>query len=284
MKSAMGNKGFFVDRATQAWVRATGRPIVFEQYPWLIGPIGNEGQIADEWLDREAAALGGSLVEGGGLLCRMSELGGEGFDPARLAKPIVEFYEQTSDWRMDLWSQWSPVAWPVGWLLSTVFSRRLQQFDLPLRPLDTADGIDSRIVQIIDKDESRVGAAWLRTFRATGQTIYSGWYGTAILPGAVRPSLRVVFPLPNGSVTVFLCPEVRGDGSLVLRSPIGPFGSDGAYLVVSRKDGVSGWVRRVPLAEEFVVSVDRDGALRTDHTLALWAIPVVRLHYRIGKI
>ena len=97
---------------------------------------------------------------------------------------------------------------------------------------------------------------WLRTLRATGRTIYSGWYGTTTLPESHRPSLRVVFPLPNGSVTVFLRPEVRPDGDLVLASPIGPFGTEGAYLVVVGSDRESGWVRRVPLAEEFVVLVD----------------------------
>ena len=60
-----------------------------------------------------------------------------------------------------------------------------------------------------------------------------------------------MFPLPNGNVTVFLRPEVRPDGALVLASPIGPFGTEGAYLVVVGSDRETGWVRRVPLAEEF---------------------------------
>jgi len=33
---------------------------------------------------------------------------------------------------MEVWSQWSPIAWPFGWLLSTLFSRRLQQLGIPL--------------------------------------------------------------------------------------------------------------------------------------------------------
>jgi hypothetical protein len=84
-------------------------------------------------------------------------------------------------------------------------------------------------------------------------------------------------------VTVFLRPEVRSDGALVLRSPIGVFGGDGAYLVVVRPDRRSGWARRVPLAEEFVVWVDGDGGLRTDHSLDPWGLPIVRLHYRLGR-
>ena len=104
------------------------------------------------------------------------------------------------------------------------------------------------------------------------------------MPESHRPSLRVVFPLPNGNVTVFLRPEVRPDGALVLASPIGPFGTEGAYLVVVGSDRESGWVRRVPLAEEFVVSVDDEGTLRTDHTVSFWRVPVFRLHYRMTKV
>jgi len=284
MMFGMREAGNLFDHVTQAWVRRTGRKVSFAALPWLIGPTGDRDQIDDGWLRREAEHLGGNLIEGGGLLDRMTDLGGDGFDPGLLAKPIVEFYERTSDWRMDVWSQWSTAAWPFGWLLTSVFSQRLGQLNLPLRSLDTAHGIDSRIVVVQDHNGFRLGAAWFRTLRATERTIYSGWYGTTTLPESHRPSLRVVFPLPNGNVTVFLRPEVRPDGALVLASPIGPFGTEGAYLVVVGSDRESGWVRRVPLAEEFVVSVDDEGTLRTDHTLSFWRVPVFRLHYRMTKV
>ena len=129
----------------------------------------------------------------------MRDLAGGGFDPSLLAHQVVDFYERTSAWRLEVWSQWSAVAWPAGWLLSSVFSTRLQQLGLPLLPLDAAHGIDSRIVAVEDHDGGRLGAAWLRTLRSTG----------------------VVFPLPNGSITVFLRPAVRQDGALVLESPVG---------------------------------------------------------------
>jgi hypothetical protein len=78
-----------------------------------------------------------------------------------------------------------------------------------------------------------------------------------------------------------LRPEVRSDGALILSSPEGPFGGDGAYLVVTRPDRKAGWVRRVPLAERFVVFVDDEDVLRTDHELNLAQVPVLRLHYRL---
>lgn len=220
-------------------------------------------------------------MEGGGLLDDFDRLSGPGFDPARLASPVVEFYERTTEWRLEAWSQWSPVAWPFGWMLSALFAQRLQQLSLPLRPLDVAHGMDSRVLSVTAPGGLQLGAAWLRRLRSTGQLVYSGWYGIAQLPNTGRPSIRVMFPLPNGSVAVFLRPDVRDDGALVLTSPLGAFGDEGAYLIVSRADGRSASVRRVPLVERFVVWVDDEATLRTDHALHLWRVPVLRFHYRL---
>lgn len=270
-------QGSLIDRATQAWVRATGRTVRVADHPWLDGPAGDPTSIGDAWLPREAARLGGSVVEGGGLLDSFAALQ---LDTGAVAPDIVRFYERTTEWRLDVWSQWCPAALPGGWIISTVFARRLRQLALPLRPLDAARGMDSRVIRIEDHEGRQLGSAWLRTLRSTGQVVYSGWYGIAQLPGAPRPSIRVAFPLPNGSITVFLAPTVGPGGSLRLESPRGEFGHNGAYLVV-RRDAERIAVRRVPLIEHFEVYVDRDGTLRTDHELTLGPMPVLKLHYRM---
>jgi hypothetical protein len=275
-----------IDRSTQAWVRATGRRVDLAEYPWLDGPFGLPDRIGDEWLPREADRLGGRVADAGedvGLLATMDDLAGPEFDPSSLQPDVRDFYEHTSRWRLEVWSQWCPIAWPFGWLISTLFARRLEQLSLPMRPLDVAHGMDSRVVPVVDRRGARLGAGWIRTARATGQTTYSGWYGITRLPGSAQPSVRVVFPLPNGSVTVFLRPEVSIDGALRLVSPLGEFGEEGAYLIVREADGRSAAVRRVPIVERFEVYVDADGILRTDHDLRLWNIGVIRLHYRIDR-
>lgn len=280
-------QGRAVDRLTQQWVRATGRRLSLVEHPWLDGPVGAPSVIGDEWVDREALRLGGrSDFQGdgdGGLIADFGALAGPGFDPSLVATEVVEFYERTGDWRMEAWSQWSVAAWPFGWLLSAVFARRLQQLSLPLRPLDVAHGIDSHVRRVVGADGRQLGAAWRRTLRANGETIYSGWYGLVTLPGAPRASVRVVFPLPNGSLMVFLRPGVGEGGALTLVSPLGSVGEDGAYLVVVGDGGEEAWVRRVPLHEEFAVYVDDEGTLRTDHAVDLWRLPVIRLHYRLSR-
>jgi hypothetical protein len=279
--------GRLIDRATQSWVRATGRLLDLADHPWFAGPTGDPSGIGDEWIDREAARLGGQVAASGpddGLLASMGALAGQRFDPNELRSEIVGFYEHTTRWRLELWFQWSALAWPFGWAISTLFARRLHQLSLPLRPLDSALGIDSRVVKVVDDQGAQLGAAWLRTLRSTGDTVYSGWYGTTTLPGRDQPSVRVVFPLPNGSVTVFLRPEVTSGGGLRLVSPLEPFGGDGAYLVVCDRPGASAWVRRVPIVERFDLYVDDEGILRTNHWLRLWSLPVIDLHYRIDFV
>jgi hypothetical protein len=264
-------------------VRVTGRRLALGTHPWLVGPVGGVEVIADQWLPSEVKRLGGNLAEGGGLLDDMDRLAGDGFDPSRLAPSIVDFYEHTSSWRLEVWTQWCPAAWPFGWLLSAVFAQRLQQLSLPLRPLDAAQGMDSRVLAVRAPSGQQLGAAWLRKLRSTGQNVYSGWYGIAQLPESDRPSVRVVFPLPNGSVMVFLRPEVGDDGALELTSTSGAFGDNGAYLVVVKPDGRTVSVRRVPLHERFRVWVDDEGVLRTDHAINVRQIPILRLHYRLER-
>lgn len=276
----MHERGYAIDRMTQAWVRATGTTVRLDEHPWLDGPVGSPTVISDEWLILEADRLGGELRDGGGLLESFDALRSDAFDPTRLAPAIVEFYEHTTEWRLDVWSQWSPAALPGGWLLSALFAKRLQQLALPLHPLDAAQGMDSRVVTLTGEGGNQLGAAWLRTLRSTGQVVYSGWYGVTQLPHPPTASIRVAFPLPNGSITVFLRPSVGEDGSLLLSSPVAGFGDDGAYLTV-RHDNNTAAVRRIPLSEEFRVYVDDEGTLRTDHQLRTWSIPTLRFHYRL---
>jgi hypothetical protein len=84
-------------------------------------------------------------------------------------------------------------------------------------------------------------------------------------------------------VQVFLRPTVTDDGGLVLASPTGAFGQDGAYVVVRDGPGAGAHAARVPLHETFHLYVDPDGVLRTDHELRLWSASAVRLHYKLER-
>jgi len=276
--------GQLLDAATRVWVRATGRLIDLRDEGWLAGPTGDVARVGDAWLADEVTRRGGGFREAratAGLLPTMTLLDGAGFDSAKLRPEVRGFYERTSDWRLQVWAQWCSAAWPFGWLISTMFAQRLEQLSLPLRPLDVAYGMTSDVRTVVGPDGEVLGTSWHRRLRSTGGTVFSGWYGVETAPGASRPSVRVVFPLPNGRLVVLLRPDVAADGALLLTSGQGGWGSDGAYLVVQRIGRDRGWARRIPVHERFRVFVDDDGVLRTDHRIDLWRLPVLRLHYRL---
>ena len=273
------------DAGTRAFWRTVGRRVdLDDDHAWLRAPAAEAGVIGPSWLDAAAAAVGGSVERGGerGLVPDLSVLDGPGLDAAALDPQVRDFYEHTDHWTMDAWSSWSPLFQPGGMLVEHLFGRRLQQLALPVQPLDVSHGIDSEIVGIVDGHGRQVAAAWLRRLRRTGQFLFSGAYAVRSLPGADRPSVHVTFPLEKGNVQVFLRPEVRPDGALVLSSASRAFGGDGAYVVVHGPGGRA-WAARTPISEEFVVHVDDVGELRTDHELRVGRARALRLHYRMTR-
>lgn len=285
MRSDVALEGALVDRVTQRWVIATGRAVDLDgPERWLDGPTGDPHVVGDDWIDQYADRRGAVLEEGRdqGLLPSFAALGGPGFDPTQVSPAIVDFYERTSSWSVDVWSRWARWAEPGGRLINAVFAHRLRQLSLPVDPLDAAYGLESRVVGLASPDGEHRGTAWQRTMRSTGATTFGGFYGIVTRPEAARPSVRVVFPLPNGSLTVLLRPDTTAGGGLVLSSPAGAFSDDGAYLVVRPDAGRRGWARRVPLPERFTLFTDADGVLRCDHQLSLGRQEVLRLHYRLS--
>lgn len=273
-----------LDLGSRKFWRITGRRVDLEgRERWLDAPVSLSSRVTAAWLAAEAARHGGTLVEDdptAGLLPSMAALDGPGFDARRLRPEIRDFYEHTAAWQMEVWTGWSPLFWPAGELVARLWGRRVEQLALPMRPLDVAHGMSSQVTPIRDHRGVQVAAAWTRTLRGSGRTAFSGAYSTRTLPGADRPSVHVAFPLESGNVQVFLRPSVVADGGLVLESPRGAFGQDGAYVVVrDARDHAA----RVPLHERFHVYVDPDGVLRTDHELRLWNASAVRLHYKLGR-
>ena len=280
-----------LDRVTRRFWRLTGRPVdLAGAERWLFAPMHDGQRIGDDWLQAAAATHGGSVREqvvGAGLLPDMAQLDGPDFKAAHLRPEIRNFYEHTSNWRMEIWTQWNPIFQPGGELISRFFGRRVQQLALPTRPLDVAYGMDSRVAVIVGRSGEQRAAGWIRTLRSTGEYVYSGCYSSRLLPGSKQPSVHVAFPLEAGNVQVFLRPKVLPHGHLELSSPVGAFGEEGAYVVVERPDGqreAAEWgihAARAPIHETFRVYLDREGVLRTDHHLCLWSAPVVRLHYKL---
>ena len=260
-----------------------GRRVILRDLPWLDGPIGPQ-KIGAEFHRSLADAAGLSVRTGDdlGLLPDCSALDSHTFDSSQLDPAVRDFYEHTSRYHLDVWSQWSPLFWIFGWALITFVSRRMEQLNFPMYPIETARGMSSEVEQLVDDSGRVVYTSWLRRNMSSGLVIYSGLYSAMSAPRH-GPCVKVVFPVMGGNATVLLRPEVRADGSLDLISAGRKFGDPGFYRVT----GAGGGRARVwyvsPFQERFHVYRDTDGSVRTDHHLRWWGMPVLHLHYHITE-
>ena len=273
------SRGHLADWVTQRWVQFSGKLVDLGEEQWLDGPIGNTDKIGDSYFGNYQATTSDEEI---GLVQDFQILGSDDFNPNTIAPEIVDFYENTAHYDLDVWSQWSGVFKPFGWLLNVIFSRRLQQMNMPMSALDTSKGMTSEVVPLTDGHGKHLGTGWLRKLISTGEIIYVGVYSHCKPTKFAGECIKVIFPLPNGSATVVMKPDARPDGSLMLASVGNGFGDAGFYLIV-RKKGSEAWIKYVKgLKETIHVYIDNK-ELRADHILKLFGATFLRLHYRMRR-
>lgn len=280
-------KEHWLDRMTQFWVRSTGRRIDPQEHDWLMGPIGATDLIKDKFINKLALDENLKVYSDEpdfGLLEQIEDLGISGKQKLELRKEVADFYEKTSNYHFDVWSEWRGVFKPFGKILSVLFSKRLQQLNLPLNPIDTSKGLDSKIIKLKDKNTGNTKwTIWYRTVKATKDVIYSGVYTTCQSPSASSPFLKVIFPLPNGNASVVMKKSIQSDGSLLLSSDGKKFGENGFYFTLTDRRG-SYWAKYVRSMHEWIhVYVDEEEVLRADHKLDFYGVRFLYLHYRMTK-
>ncbi|MDA0990985.1 MAG: hypothetical protein O3A51_09565 [Verrucomicrobia bacterium] len=273
------------DWLSQQWCICTGRRIDPDACRWLMGPYGNVDVIEDRYVDGLAAADGLVVRKneaGFGLLPSMDVLNLNADCRTRLRPEIVAFYEHTLHYDLEVWSQWCQFFRPFAGLITRLYSRRLQQLNLPLDPLDTAPGIRSQIYKLTDPSTGEdKHTIWYRHLKSNQHVIYSGIYSYCTLPNG-QTCLKVIFPLPRGNATVIMRVEVDAKGALVLVSRGQHFGDPGFYFLLQDARGQH-WSRYISTFHESIrVFVDAERVLRADHILYLWGHKALQLHYRIN--
>lgn len=272
-----------LDKTTQLWVKLTGKRIDPIDYPWLTGPIGDPDEIGDKFIHRLAQEHDLEIVvnsRDSGLLDRMNELEFTDAELKLLRPEVTDFYERTSNYEFEFWSEWCGFFRPFGWLLSILFSKRLQQLNLPLSSMDPSKGIDSQILKLRN-NEKTAWTVWFRKLKSNKRVIYSGIYTTCKPIGHQTPFLKVVFPLPNGNASVIMTKKVENDGSLLLSSDGKRFGDNGFYFYLTNKNGKH-WAKYVrPMHEWIRVYVDDENVLRADHNLNFYGFRFLNLHYKM---
>jgi hypothetical protein len=275
-------RGYLSDWCTQQWVRATGRSVRLSEYPWLLCPAGHVRGVGPRFFHEYALGNGLNVVDDDtrrGLLPSIAVLHCDGVNSR-----VAAFYEHTSEYELDAWSEWSAVFRPFGRALAVLFSRRLQQLNVPLSGLDTSRGITSRILHLVEPQSGKLRfAAWVRELVGTKNLLYAGAYSACELPAKSQPFIKVAFPLPNGAAIVMMRTQVHSDGSLTVISAGDGFGDAGFYFVVAAgPDSVC--VRYVrALTETIHVYAAEEGIVRADHVLQLWGRTFLQLHYRMRR-
>lgn len=279
--------GHLQDWITQQWVKVTGRQFDAGRDSWLTGPVGDTDIIKDKFFQQLAQKEELLIVanqQDSGLLDRFDSLELSEEENRLLHPRVRDFYERTSNYDFEVWSEWCGFFKPFGWLLSVIFSKRLQQLNLPLNALHTAKGIRSNIIKLVEKNSNTPKwTIWYRILKETNHVIYSGVYTTCSIPGQSGKFLKVVFPLPNGNATVIMRREVLPDGALKLSSDGKKFGDNGFYFTLTNGKGKH-WARFVRAMHEWItVYVDEEHVLRTNHDLYFYGLPFLKLHYKMTQ-
>jgi hypothetical protein len=275
--------GWLLLRMIDAWLLLCGRRVRRSDVPWLVCPTGPADRIGEHWYEQLAHSeqLQITASSSAGLLPRFEDLKGPSFDPNKVCTEVRDFYEHTARYSLEAWSEVTILMRFFLWGLVTFASRRMQQLNFPVSSMELASGMSSEVLELTNHKGERVYTGWLRRMKSSGLVLYAGIYTIGRVPGHDSPCVKVSFPVPRGSSTVFLRPEVMPDGSFKLVSHGRKFDDPGFYRLVEH--GAECYQVRYlsTLHEMFHVYVDKEGVLRTDHSIRYLGVPVMRLHYKI---
>lgn len=278
-------KQHWQDWATQQWNIACGRKFDPKKEIWLAGPYGQLGGIGEKVLQQLADSerlLIQNTSENSGLLPNFQELELPAAALAKLHPSIVDFYQNTASYALQLKVKWNPFFRFFGKLVHVLFSRRIEQLSLPLTNSAIVEPISSELIQLVEPESGKLRYTfWLRKFSSSEQVLYSGCYSTCKLPDG-QTCVKAVFPLPMGNATVIMRPSVGENGELILRSAGKKMGDAGFYFLLQDAKAQH-WAHFIAcFRDELTVKVVQN-QLVAFQQLTLWGFTVVEFEYRIAK-
>ena len=229
-------------------------------------------------LAREADGSFRRNAPGIGIVESMESLRGPTFDPDLLDPLVREFYEHTSDFKLDIRPQWRRAARPFFLAFKRGIAQRLEQANLPFDTEEVQAGVVSYIDAIDFSADGIVDLrGWVRAYEQSGEAIYVGIYTTFRHEDVGYVS--VGFPLPRANFTATLLPYNLDAGRFLLRTHDTGRDYPGHYLSAI-EDGRLTVVKIPSFAEEIEVYVD-DGRLKTDHRFYVSGANFLTLFYEI---
>lgn len=275
----------FQDWLTQKWILLFGRKVAAPSAAWLLGPFGEVNGIGRQFIDQLAQKEKLYVDESRdvkGLLRSIKQLNLPAVELKKLDPLVIDFYENTSRYMLQLSVNWNPFFKPFGFLLRLVFSRRIKQLNIPLRAKESAAQLKSTVIHLKDQQTHQVKrTVWFRSNQVTDEVVYAGVYETCHLPSG-KTCIKAIFPLPNGSATVILKPSVGQRGELILDSSGRRFGDSGFYFLLRDASGQF-WAKFIRSFRDKLVVEAQNGQITATQTLSLWHIRVLTFVYQMKK-
>lgn len=276
----------FQDWVTQQWVIRFGKKINPNQSKWLLGPFGQTDGIGEKFIQQLAEKENLIIAKSNhkkGLLQSINQLNLTEEEQNELSKEVIDFYENTGNYNLDLDVKWNPYFKMFGGLLKILFSNRIEQLNIPMDNRENSKALKSEIIQLIDEKSQTVKRiVWLRTFIESKQVVYSGVYETCTIPSG-RTCIKAIFPLPNGSATVILNPSVGKKGELILNSSGKKIGDSGFYFLLQDAQN-NVWAKFVKSFKDELIVCSKNEKITAIQTLTLWNLKVLTFTYNIQKL
>lgn len=273
----------FQDWFTQQWVIFTGRKFNQTIEKWLIGPFGELNGIGEKFISQLAENEKLSIhrdLKDKGLLTSIKQLNLRDDEIKNLSQKVIDFYEKTSNYELEFQVKWNLYFKPFGFIVNRLFSKRIDQLNIPLQNTKQKKLI-SEIIQLIDQETNDIKyTVWLRKVEHTGEVVYSGIYGTCKLPSN-QTCIKAVFPLPKGNATVIMKPSVGKDNELILDSSGKKFGNAGFYFLLNDSKN-NHWAKFVSSFTDKLIIQEKEDYLIATQTLKLWNLKVSEFNYKIN--
>ena len=275
----------FQDWFTQQWVIICGRKINPSENTWLFGTFGEVSGIGEKFIHQLAEKEDLTIIRKSnskGLLDSISSLYLSENEIKKLPKNVIDFYEKTSEYKLQLNVKWNPIFKIFGYVVNRLFSQRINQLNIPTNNIQSSENLTSEIIELVAKNTNEVKyTIWLRKFQSTGKVIYSGIYTTCLLPSGIT-CVKAIFPLPKGNATVILKPSVGEKNELILDSSGNKFGDAGFYFLLNDSKG-NCWSKYIKSFTDKLIVSDENEKLKARQTLKLWHLKVARLEYEMKK-
>lgn len=275
----------FQDWFTQQWVIICGRKINPSENTWLFGTFGEVSGIGEKFIHQLAEKEDLTIIRKSnskGLLDSILSLNLSENEIKKLPKNVIDFYEKTSEYKLQLNVKWNPIFKIFGYVVNRLFSQRINQLNIPTNNIQSSENLISEIIELVAKNTNEVKyTIWLRKFQSTGKVIYSGIYTTCLLPSGIT-CVKAIFPLPKGNATVILKPSVGEKNELILDSSGNKFGDAGFYFLLNDSKG-NCWSKYIKSFTDKLIVSDENEKLKAKQTLKLWRLKVARFEYEMKK-